>query len=335
VRRHRAAVALVSLAVLLISGSGIAAGVLSWRLNQRRIELSKTVMERDTALQTVTAQRDAAQMENRAASSANHFLAALMMNLADESPQMKQQLLEVFRRKAAEMDSSPVRMRPEIESRLRITLSRSLRALGDYATCEDQSRRVIALCDKHDLAQSDREQAMGLIRAIRMEQGKFDEVLAELRSFRPAIGPDGTYPPHELLTSDQEYVEALFKSGQTREAQAYLTSMLPPQGFQPRPGPHHRRILRSGLRRTWSESATLDGRSTSQPCGSVSLQAFLVRTGPNPGRLDRGLTRHQHASRERRSPDASRRSVCRIRALGLGLIAHVFSTPHSTSRRTR
>ena len=178
-----------------------------------------------------TAQRDAAEGESRASTSANQFLAGFVMNLAEAGPAYKERLLTLLQRKAREMDESPVRLRPEIDARLRITIARSLRSLGDRAACEAQAKRVIELCERYNFGDSDVDQAHGLIRALRMEAGAYDEVLAELRPRSPAPAPDGSYAPHVLITGDEQFLEALVRSGRNTEAQAYLESLLPPKGL--------------------------------------------------------------------------------------------------------
>ncbi len=231
VRRHRLGVGLAALAFALIAGAAVTASVLAWRLSERNTDLKQTISERDAALTDATQQRDLARAEERTAISINHFLTSLMMSVGDRAPEAKAAVLGVFQDKVKQLDApNPMRLRPEFETRQRLTLGRTLRALGDLSGAQAQGEKVLALIEKYRLPAGDREQAAGLIRAVLMERGDFAAVIAEHEIAQGQPGRNGAYVPHALVTSDDTYIEALVRSGQRERAQRFLDTMTSPEG---------------------------------------------------------------------------------------------------------
>ncbi len=227
VRRHRVSVGLGAVALLLISGSAIGAGLAAWSLARERAELRKAVAQRDAAAQEAEKQRALVQTELSKSRTANMGLMSVIERVGRGDPALRRALVEGFVQRSAGLDRSKMPMRIEAAIADRLNIARMLMMLDEREKARELLERVVEVGRARAPDSQDLSEAMGSLATIAFEDGRFSDSVSWCESSREwARRVHGT-SLSEFGRSGVLYARALAGAGRLDDAQRQIDSMEP------------------------------------------------------------------------------------------------------------
>ncbi|MGD9690235.1 MAG: protein kinase [Phycisphaerales bacterium] len=188
VARHRRAVSLALVALVLIVAGGVTAGVLALRLSHKETELEGALDELRGALERergataeATASRDRAKREvlkQRAALTIMfHALSAMRQSAAGSNPLTIDQAIDA---RIASLDDGRGRMPADVESAVRIALGVLCLQLERFDTAERQFEKVVSLLESSPEATFDLSEAHGQLGTLALRASDHERALRHL-----------------------------------------------------------------------------------------------------------------------------------------------------------
>ncbi len=232
VRRHRVGVGLGAGAMLLVAGAGVAAGVLAWRLNQQRIELTKTVGERDVAFTESDTQRKNVQRELTKSLAVNNALLRIMNEAGAKGHEHQAALQSSVQAHAARLDNSRVPISADIETEMRVNTAQLLRMFGDPDGAAAQVAKAVEVGRRGAPGSVAFSNALTDAGRLALDAGRFSEA-ADLytEAQRIADANMGNIAQGQFSDARASLMEALVKADRRPEAQAVADAFVRPRTF--------------------------------------------------------------------------------------------------------
>lgn len=227
IRRHRTPVALAaSLCIVLIAATTISS-TLAIRLHEQRQELSEALVDRQHALDEAVEQQAAARRESRRALSSSSVLIQTLAALAAHDEASRERVTAYLRDRVKRLDTVTLPINRDAEIAVRQSLAMLARTVEAFDIALEQNERVLALAGDLPEEADSREQAIGQIGWLHLQNGKPERAITALLTLREMVRERrGT---QHLTQVDAQLVEALLMVGQFEAARGVVgESELPP-----------------------------------------------------------------------------------------------------------
>lgn len=228
VRRHRVGVGLGVLALLLIVGSAIAAGLTALSLDRERTALKRTITERDAAANEATRQRTKVQQDFMKSLAVNIGLMNVIQAVADGNSAYREALLNAFIARAESLDRSKIPMKPEIAVANRLNLAQVFEALGDTARQRAQLERAIEIARARAPNSSDLSEALGQAASLALAEARYADAAALYEESLDVIRAVLRDRDQDFGYAEVSYAEALAGAGRKDDAQRQIDSLRNP-----------------------------------------------------------------------------------------------------------